>query len=93
MKKEQQTQTSVLKEREQTHGNFVVTAACAQKLKMTLQDFILTDSKLSLVQRESLHLICTKLARIVCGDSNNVDHWKDISGYATLAQLELESWQ
>lgn len=36
------------------------------------------------VQRESIDLIATKLARICCGDPNHRDHWDDIAGYATL---------
>jgi len=80
---------TVLNEREHTHGNFQVTAACAQRLKWTLHNFTV-ESKLSAVQQEALDMICTKLARIMSGDSKCIDHWKDIAGYATLAQQELE---
>lgn len=40
---------------------------------------------LSSSQREALELIATKIGRIVCGDPNHRDHWKDIAGYANLA--------
>jgi len=34
---------------------------------------------------EALEMICLKMARLVCGDSNNRDSWHDIEGYARLA--------
>ena len=40
-------------------------------------------------QAESLDMICNKIARIVCGDSNYIDSWHDISGYATLVVQQL----
>jgi hypothetical protein len=36
------------------------------------------------MQRESLDLIATKMARILSGDANEPDHWEDIAGYAML---------
>jgi hypothetical protein len=41
---------------------------------------------LSSTQLEALDMICSKLARIVCGDPNEPDHWHDIGGYAKLAE-------
>jgi hypothetical protein len=35
-------------------------------------------------------MICVKLARIACGDATERDHWRDIAGYATLAQHYIE---
>lgn len=40
--------------------------------------------QLSPVQRQSLYMIALKMSRIVCGDPNEVDHWRDIAGYARL---------
>jgi len=39
-------------------------------------------------QGEAIHMICVKLARIVCGDPNHADHWDDIAGYARLGKGE-----
>jgi hypothetical protein len=34
-------------------------------------------------------MICYKMGRILSGDSNNLDHWDDIAGYATLVSKIL----
>ncbi len=73
---------SILKERQKTHGEYANVARIAQALKAILQDGPSYDG-LTLMQRESLDLICTKLSRIVCGSSEK-DHWVDLSGYADL---------
>jgi hypothetical protein len=36
-------------------------------------------------------MICSKLARLACGDADHVDSWHDIAGYATLVVKDLES--
>lgn len=72
---------SILKERQKTHGEYENVARVSQHLKTYLHN---EAKKLSQVQRESLDMICVKLARIVCGDANELDHWIDISGYADL---------
>ena len=77
----------VLCERENTHGDFKLVAATAQELKLVLG---IHSNKFTFVQQESLDLICTKLARIVRGNPNEPDHWKDIIGYATLVLETLK---
>jgi len=75
--------------RQQTHGDWPVTARIAQKLKACLEDEILKSPKhvrLSAEQREALDMILAKIARIVSGDPNHADHWDDIAGYARLAK-------
>ena len=76
--------TSLLAEREVTHGNYTVTATVAQEIKDTIRgykDWQREDPVLC----ESLDLIATKLARIVSGNPREADHWRDIIGYAELA--------
>ena len=34
--------------------------------------------------------ICMKLARIMSGNSFDIDHWHDIAGYASLVVREIE---
>ena len=46
---------------------------------------------LSYQQLEALEMICHKIARIVAGDPDFADHWRDIAGYATLVANELEA--
>jgi hypothetical protein len=72
----------VLSDRQKTHGDFRDTARIAQKLKTAV---FVDSSELSPVQLESLDMILTKIARILSGNPNERDHWKDIAGYATLA--------
>lgn len=74
----------LLDERRHTHGDFEENAITAQQFKQTLRcnpSWIDMTS----VQREALEVICAKIARIVCGNPNELDHWRDIIGYATLA--------
>jgi hypothetical protein len=79
------TVNETLAQRQLTHGNFPEQAETAQRLKAV---FIASPnwSRLSAPQRESLELVATKIARILHGNPDEPDHWKDIAGYATLAQ-------
>ena len=82
----------ILAERGKTHGDFKDHAKTAQRLKFTLRE----QSKdwqidFSYTQQEALEMICHKIARIVAGDPNFADHWRDIAGYSTLVANELEA--
>lgn len=74
--------------RAKTHGDFAQTAATAQAIKLTLRGAP-NWAELTAVQREALDHIASKMARAVCGDANEPDHWVDIGGYAGLAEREL----
>ena len=77
--------TAVLNERQGTHGDYGVTAEIAQLLKSIVREANnKAGGKLTLVQMESLDMICTKVARILSGDPNEKDHWVDLAGYASL---------
>jgi hypothetical protein len=67
--------------RQQTHGDFSETAAVAQRIKAAFGDRI---GRLPPSQRDALEQIAVKIARILCGDQNHADHWRDIAGYARL---------
>lgn len=73
---------NTLQEREKTHGDFHNTADAAQAMKRQLQDGARWHD-LTPVEQEALHMICTKIARIISGGSH-LDHWRDIEGYARL---------
>ena len=78
----------VLNERVRTHGDYNKTSYIAQKLKAVInQDEAIL--RIPVQQRESLDQICTKIARIISGDSNCKEHWEDIKGYAELVLEEL----
>lgn len=76
---------STLQARGQKYGDYGAMATVAQKIKESMGP----RAHLSAVQRESLDLIATKIARIVCGDPNLPDNWLDIEGYAKLARDRL----
>ena len=73
---------NLLNEREKTHGDYSELAFVSQYLKLALSYGPIDE--LPAVHRESLEMICVKMARIVCGDHNEVDHFQDIIGYAQL---------
>jgi hypothetical protein len=75
--------TDLLNEREKTHGDFAETARMSQALK-SLMGTGYRYPELSDVQCEALDMIAVKIARIVSGDANEPDHWRDIAGYAQL---------
>lgn len=79
------TTEEILADRQKTHGDFTDNARVMQKLKEVVM-FEYGWCKLSLVQREALHMILHKVGRIVSGNPNEPDHWVDIQGYARLAQ-------
>ena len=71
----------LLEQRQQTHGDFTDVALVAQATK----DIWRTGTgwkNLSPVQREGLEMIAHKIARIICGNPNHLDHYIDIVGYA-----------
>lgn len=79
----------VLIERRKTHGDFLVHSMISQNLKECLW---VRDGwrRLNLMQQEALEMICHKIARVVAGDPNHADHYRDIAGYATLIVNYLE---
>lgn len=74
----------LIREREKTHGSWYRTARIAQALKATLNWGENEGRRLSDGQREALDSIATKIARILSGDADEPDHWRDIAGYAEL---------
>lgn len=79
---------TTLNERQSTHGKFSENASVSQLLKHVLRKQKNWES-LTNAQREALEVIAAKIARILCGDPNEPDHWHDIAGYSTLAYKEL----
>jgi len=75
---------SVLQERSATHGDFEHYAVISQRLKHALSAGTNWEA-MDVVQREALEAVAGKLARIVAGDPNFVDHYRDIIGYTQLA--------
>ena len=80
----------LLSEREKTHGNYDSTARTSQMLKRLISHAP-AHSDMSERQKETLDMIAVKLARIMCGDPHEPDHWRDIAGYALLAINERDA--
>lgn len=81
---------TIIDERQKTHGDFYRVAGTAQELKDVLRrgkNWKTLDD----TQRETLEMIATKIARILSGNPHEVDHWRDIAGYATLIERWLTS--
>lgn len=83
-----QSVESLLVDRKRTHGDFEQVAITAQFLKYTMG---LKNSNLQQSHKEALDMIATKIARILHGNPNTIDHWKDIAGYAMLVVEILEA--
>jgi len=80
-----------LKERGARYGQFANNAPLAQHLKNCLRETLRhRQYQPAGVINEGLDQICSKLARIVCGDPTYKDNWHDIIGYCTLVLRELE---
>ena len=74
----------ILNERQKTHGDFKYVADIAQELKGYMRKW---DGwhRINTAQAEALEMIASKIGRILSGNPNEPDHWRDIAGYATLA--------
>ena len=71
--------------------DFGVNATLSQDLKSTIEYYAeQTTTRLTKPQKEALDMICSKIARICVGNNNEIDHWRDIAGYALLVVRELE---
>lgn len=79
------TINETLAERGQTHGNYPEQAKTAQALKAIMRSTP-NWSTLPDPLKESLELIATKISRSLHGNPLYDDVWRDISGYATLAE-------
>jgi hypothetical protein len=79
-----------LNERGKRYGSFKGHAEVSQRLKVVVQEELDARGKLlSPVQQEAVDMILHKLARIVNGDANYIDSWRDIVGYTQLVVDEL----
>lgn len=81
---------AILKERGARYGSFFDHAEKSQSLKRQLQIHSKKWADLSPDQKEALEMICHKIARIINGDPNWSDSWRDIAGYAELVAKRLE---
>ena len=77
--------SGTLEERGKRYGTFTSQAVLTQDLKAVMHcgsSWIAAPPDV----KEALHMIASKIARIVNGDSNYADNWHDIQGYAKLVE-------
>lgn len=79
---------ATLLERGNRYGKFSGHAELSQALKRVIASAE-GASRLNASQTEALSMICHKIARIVNGDPNFDDSWRDIAGYAQLVVNQL----
>lgn len=75
-----------LNERANTHGDFYKGAETFSDLFDLL---VKNKSNLNKHQLYAMNMILSKVVRILNGNADEVDHWKDIAGYATLGSKEV----
>jgi hypothetical protein len=80
---------ALITERGIRYGEFKDGAAIMQQLKDVMHTAPKWDA-LKPSQKEALEMIQHKIGRILNGDPNYDDNWKDIAGYATLIVKEIE---
>ena len=83
---------SILAARKKTHGSFEVSSYTSQVLKDAMRDSPNWD-ELDMDQKECLDMVAHKLARILCGNPNEQEHYIDVIGYCTLVLNRLKAEQ
>lgn len=81
-----------LADREATYGDYNQVANLTRGLLANME-YSKNWGELYPFQKEALHMIASKIARILEGDPEYVDSWHDISGYATLVEQCLKRGQ
>lgn len=81
-----------LSQRSTTHGDFGTNSRISQRLKNIFRDSP-NNTFMTSYEREALDMIVHKMARILCGNPHELDHWHDIAGYATLVCKEIQQEQ
>lgn len=82
---------SILDERHAQYGTFADVSMVSVSLKNVIWHELKRQGKvLAPDQSEALAMMCAKIARLVVGNSDHLDGWKDLSGYPLLVADRLE---
>lgn len=82
---------NILDQRATQYGKFIEGAEVMQTLKQVVRSSLQKrNAALAFDQLEAIDMIIHKLGRIINGNPDNVDSWRDIAGYATLVADRLE---
>lgn len=79
----------LLETREATYGSFADLAATSQRIKRAIAQSM--HAGIRDPHQEALEMIAVKIARILTGDPDHIDSWRDIEGYARLVCREIEN--
>jgi hypothetical protein len=82
--------SDTLKKRAEKYGDYDDLSEMIQVLKQVMARSPKWNS-LGYWHKESLEMICVKMGRILIGDANDPDSWRDIAGYATLVEDKIVS--
>ena len=80
----------ILAERGKTHGDFKDHAKLSQDLKEVARSSK-NWANLQAFQKEAIEMSLHKLARILSGNANYIDSWRDMAAYIELARGELST--
>jgi hypothetical protein len=80
----------LLLERALDHGSYNETARISQLLKIVMHTAE-GWKRLPYEQQEALDMDAVKTARILSGNNNLAEHWRDKEGYSRLARNNLKS--
>lgn len=81
----------ILNDRAKDYGKFIEGAEIMQMLKRIVHNYIEErGTQLAFDQREALDMIMHKMGRIINGNPDKADSWRDVAGYATLVADRLE---
>ncbi len=81
----------ILNDRAKDYGTFIEGAEIMQMLKRIVHNYIeQRGTPLAFDQREAIDMIVHKLGRIINGNPDKADSWRDVAGYATLVADRLE---
>jgi len=73
----------LISDRAKTHGDFQRNTVTAQGLKALIRSTPNWGNMPPAFQ-EALDMVCSKMARILHGDAEAVEHWEDMEGYPHL---------
>lgn len=73
-----------------SHGDFAESARISQGIKALLRSGR-RWARMSAAKREAAEMEAFKLARIVSGDPDHRDHWRDVSGYGHLGERDCKA--
>lgn len=71
----------IVAQREKTHGAFHERARVEQNIKGAFRDSR-NWAALSDARKSALEMIAVKASRILSGDPDHLDSWRDLGGYA-----------